>query len=126
MKDPITAEQALAGLRAAVAERGRDYVDQLAANGACRYVIDGGPSCIAATALFKVGVPVEELARWEGNSVRAMKADRRVDASGRMGFLTEDAVMVLTRAQQHQDVGRTWGEALDVSEGFFRLSEVKP
>lgn len=128
MKNPplINAQQALDGLREAVAERGRDYVDPDANNSgefsvnACRYVRDGKPSCIGAQALSKAGVTVEELTRWEGHSALAMApgAHKSVGLVGNAipqeyGIVTTSAAAILSRAQDGNDAGKPWGKILD-------------
>jgi hypothetical protein len=128
MKNPplINAQQALDGLREAVAERGRDYVDPNATTRSefsvnrCRYVQDHKPSCIGAQALSKAGVTVEELTRWEGNSALAMApgAYKSVGLVGNAipqeyGIVTTAAAAILARAQDGNDGGRPWGKILD-------------
>lgn len=127
-KPLITHHQAIQGLRQAVAERGRDYIDPQAPTGDCYYVIGDRPSCIGGTALFKLGVPVSELKRWEGNDVLGMVPGRRTHQTGYGddglttddGFLTEAAGAVLFAAQGRQDNGDTWGDSLDVAEAKYR------
>lgn len=129
----ITADQAIEGLRLAVAERGHGYIDPGAEGGRddCRYVVldEAGdmPGCIAGTALFKVGVPLSELRQWEGNTVDSMIPAVKTwptTGYGNMtdadGFLTREAGSVLMKAQSIQDAGAPWGAALGAAEAKYR------
>lgn len=120
-KPLIDHHQAIQGLRQAVAERGRDYIDPRTQGVDSRYVVDGEPSCIGGTALFKLGVPVTELAKWEGFTCDAMVSDADTASPIGQGFLTRKAASVLTEAQNTQDRGRTWSKALVDAEDMYRV-----
>lgn len=122
-KPLINHHQAIQGLRLAVAERGRDHIDPLAEAGDCRYVVNGKPACIGGTALFKVGIPVDELRAWEGNGIDSMMPGITTYGGERGnadGFLSVRAAAVLEVAQDRQDNGSPWGEALDAAEAKYR------
>lgn len=133
MDELITAEQAIKGLRLAVADRGRDYIDPNVDDD-CRYVVDDQPGCIAGTALHKIGVPLETLAAYEGNAVRAMIPGERVTFSPTRGssitdeggILTRDAGEILNVAQQLNDSAHTWGTCLNHAEERYGQITWKP
>lgn len=124
----ITCHQAIEGLRQAVTERGRDHIDPQAASDDCYYVLNDRPSCIGGTVLFKLGVPMSELKRWEGNNVLAMVPGGKTYLTGygdasltdADGLLTEEAGAVLYAAQDVQDSGDAWGDGLDAAEAKYR------
>jgi hypothetical protein len=67
------------------------------------------PGCLIAHALVKVGVPVERMKSWEGSSAELV-------ASSLTSGLRADTLDVLARAQDHQDAGYSWGDALNYAE----------
>lgn len=114
MPDLITKSKALELLEAAVAERGADYVyerDGTRQSGpGCTYVRGGQPSCLIGLAMAKAGVPIEQLAEWDtrDNSAACFVL---VDDE----LATKTAVDVMATAQSLQDIGETWGEALQAA-----------
>ena len=122
----MTLAEGMAGLRAAVEERGWDYAypEEWRApgsegDGGCRYVVDGKPACLIAAALARLGVPVEVL-RDQGD-----RGDRDDDcedggegprsARQLLEAIGVDMPPLLLEAwqaaQNAQDAGRTWGQA---------------
>jgi len=109
----LTVPGVIEAMTAAVEARGRDYVYQrLGEMLACRYVLDGRASCLVGDTLARCGVPLAELAKWEYTHVGRLLYMLR-----RSGAITyETRVMdVLRAAQQRQDDGSTWGDALDAA-----------
>lgn len=110
----ITVRQFTEAMRAAVAERGEDWVypanDQVAydtgwrnSSGMCQYTtLDGNPGCIIGLVLHKIDpsiVPAYDT--WAGATPILR------------GFGLPDSVLIAAEcAQVAQDNGKNWGEAL--------------
>lgn len=62
------------------------------------------PGCLIGTALFHCGVTVDELAKHEGMSAHSLLSQ--------MTDLPHEVLFAARDAQQVQDAGKTWGEAL--------------
>lgn len=112
----VSAERVIEVLREVVAER-PDYVysapEGRRAHGAtCFYVhgegTDAVPGCVVGVVLNRLGVPLEDLAEYEGDTAQHM-ATR---------FLTTplSAADVLRRVQIEQDQGASWATALSHSD----------
>lgn len=110
----VTPEQFDTAMEQAVRERGPDFVYpkgesgwRLNPSGMCRYVRTDKeePACLIGLALFKLGVPLEELRGYESSG-----ADIVIDGTTSLGH--EDVFAAATTAQSIQDEGSTWGEAL--------------
>lgn len=116
-------EQALKGLNEAVKLRGRDHQDPNSAPagpGDCVYVspIVPEPVCLAATALHLLGVSLDELKHWEGQSALAMhpsgpKCGEMAQTDPHRALVTLPAARLLSYAQNSNDIGKSWGEILD-------------
>ena len=114
MTTHITFEQALAGLEKAVRLKGRSYkyeppvVDDADGLTMCMYfeTDSGQPSCIVGHVLADHGVTLESLG--------PANADETVGSLVASDVLALDArtEALLVRAQQEQDNGTSWGEAL--------------
>ena len=117
----ITRENFTAAMRAAVAERGEDWVypakgSELAGQGwrseeydACVYVLpDGSPACLIGLALYKIDPALVE--GLEGENASAFRLLHRLGV--------EDGGMcrAARKAQRTQDGGGTWGNALKIYE----------
>jgi hypothetical protein len=102
----LTEELALKHMRKAVAEYGSDYVYQSYNGSTCLYVFGDKPSCLVGQVLVRAGVPVEAFTPFaNSNRIGAVVEDLPVDISSPL-------VAALAVAQDVQDNGRTWGEAL--------------
>jgi len=130
MKIEIDSEKALALLKRAVEERGADYVDPNAGGEIpCTYAYpdDSGvihPSCIVGHALYYAGVRDEtlrdvadvgdasELRGWFTEQYREGIIDEEVE-------ITPSAATLFLVAQRKQDLGRTWGEALNDAQRHY-------
>lgn len=104
----ITREDILGHLRAVVAEAGEDYVYNKV-RGWQLYVRDGKYDCIAARAFGRLGVLTSDLAPYEGYGVSHVVKKLHLD-------MTQDATIVLARAQNAQDRGCAWGAVLALAE----------
>ena len=117
----ITRENFTAAMRAAVAERGEDWAypergSELAEQGwraeegqECVYVLpDGSPACLIGLALYKIDPALVE--GLEGETVSALLLLHRlgVEDVGLCGAAWD--------AQWAQDLGETWGNALEIYE----------
>ena len=116
----ITRENFTAAMRAAVAERGEDWVypadgSELAEqgwrseDGTCVYVLpDGSPACLIGLALYKIDPALVE--GLEGENAVALRLLHRlgVEDVGLYGAAWD--------AQWVQDLGETWGNALKIYE----------
>ena len=117
----ITRENFTAAMRAAVAERGGDWVypaegSELAEQGwrskewgACVYVLpDGSPACLIGLALYKIDPALVE--GLEGENVTALRLLQRLGVEdGELYWAAQDA-------QDAQDLGEAWGNALKIYE----------
>lgn len=128
----IDRDRALALLRQAVEQKGEDYVypsgdPYSVGTKTCTYERDGEPSCLVGHVLFIAGVPVEVLARLDqygetefrtlayGSTCEDDDGNEEVlqePVLHEYAALTEEAVEALSAAQDTQDRGRTWGQAL--------------
>lgn len=101
-------------LRAVVAER-PDYIyepptvrpDPMTA---CYYVHGEAPGCLIGHVLNRLGVPLPELARWEGQSADDV-ANETLNITGHPDAVAK-VLTELSWAQNFQDGGRSWGDAL--------------
>ena len=77
----------------------------------CRYFYNGAPSCLVGHVLHRAGWSVNALRNLDDGGIAAQDlwyADLPQGATG----LTQGAALALEKAQELQDVGDTWGEAL--------------
>ena len=102
----ITFEEALEGLRGAIALKGADYVYDT--HGGCKYYKNGEPSCIVGHVLAPFGLSPD--------------ADELPDGAGVIdlwdaGILRADArtLKLLGTCQEYQDTGDTWGKSLEIA-----------
>jgi hypothetical protein len=123
----IDAARAITLLREVVAEKGADYRYQKVKSWgslACLYVHDGSCSCLVGHALHHAGVPTSELnaldfyGNDDGDTGIAQVYGRLPDRFQ----LTGHAVEVLAAAQNAQDDGLSWGEALSAAEEIVAVS----
>jgi hypothetical protein len=117
----ITKDKAVELIERAVTERGADYVDPGSLGGfGCKYLDGDVPGCIVGTALGLAGATTEQLGAMDrhGGGGYYSSMSYLID-SGNLSTLpvetTEAAAEVFLAAQQQQDSGTTWGEALEVA-----------
>lgn len=97
-------DEVLALLEEVVAEYGEDYVyPGHNTTGGCVYTKDGAPSCLVGHALTRLGVPVDFLS--EHNDFAVSNIQRLT--------MDEEVLDMLQTAQETQDIGCTWGHALE-------------
>lgn len=123
----ITIENFTAAMRAAVEERGSDYTypefnkevgedDYHSISGTCQYSTPNGePACIIGLALSKIDpelVPKYGVIGDAGNLMLSLGAGAKLSTAAE-------------EAQERQDEGATWGEALEGFETVLGLMEVK-
>ena len=107
----ITTTAALKALRDIATEQGLDFTyERREIEGRegtwCVYVYDGHPDCLAGRALWRLGVTVEQLDRFNlGYPVHWLANELALDA-------TEEALDALSRAQTGSDQGVEWGRAV--------------
>lgn len=107
------------GLKAIVAEYGEDFVYQQRDThfgSHCVYVWQGEPDCIVGKLLHRLGVPVEQLARGDGEVGHpvGLLAGSLVEHLEELGVISAECGVseILDRAQSRQDSGRTWGQSV--------------
>lgn len=120
-----TDEAFTAAMRAAVADRGEDYVyprewrmgyvpgsDEL--HGTCRYARPdrSGGACLIGEVLHRLGVPVEELAELDGGA--GVPAHGAIAAH--LAGVSRTVRLAASDAQSFQDTELSWGAALDAFE----------
>lgn len=153
MSTIIDKSKALELLHKAVDEKGNDYVYPRGtglASQTCTYERNGEPSCIVGHALAYVGVPVEHLkvldslsdpAIGNDTTIATLEEDYEVGAEASyfdpetdIGpsawletnddvVLTEEALLVFATAQNRQDAGTPWGEAVRDAERLRRAAD---
>jgi hypothetical protein len=108
MAEPFTRDEFTAAIKAAVDERGRDFVypnEWKDTDNSCVYSLeDGTPACIIGAALDKLGVKV-------GCYEQKLGAYQLFKG---MGVKDADLLDAVEDAQLMQDSEATWGEALDM------------
>lgn len=123
----FTAEQVLEALETAVKGK-EEYVDPRTQMQylACKYVIDGAPSCIVGQTLAILGVPVKVLNLMDCAGNPSFAGDGYT-ALAQAGF-TVDSIgrQMLVTAQTHQDSGKTWGEALSAARAMYLEKTTSP
>lgn len=105
-------------LREVVDEFGRDYVYKCPhADDSCLYVhkVEDGfdetkPGCIVAQVLHRAGVSLEYMERHEGRGANILLFALENDA---MLSISSKSAYALRNIQCDQDLGISWGEALD-------------
>ena len=103
----LTVGEFLHTLRQVVAEKGANYVypDSEKRHGACRYRVNGEPSCLIGHALDRLGHVVPP-------SLEEQSASHVLGEFG----APEPVRRVARHAQAAQDRGRPWGEVLSAAE----------
>lgn len=106
----------IAAMDAEVGEAGRDFVYReehgrhQSGKPTCVYVFNDKPSCLIGRALFRIGVPVEELRNHDEDTPYGVSASCVMD---HLGGFSYKVGLAADYAQDVQDRGGTWGEALD-------------
>jgi hypothetical protein len=111
----ITMEQAHDALVWAVDQRGEDYVDPAAVNfngGGCKYVVDGQPGCIIGMALSHLGVSLDVLIAMDDDDDPTITVGGGSVLGGSGITLDRQALAAFKEAQAAQDVGSSWGVAV--------------
>lgn len=103
--------------RAAIAEKGDDYVYHASDGGSsCWYVhrLEGvdTPGCIVGNILHQAGVPLNELARREGGLIGLLSSLEQAEILK----VDSDTEIFLSVAQAVQDRKGTWGSAFGGGE----------
>lgn len=117
MPDLLTGAPALALLREVVGERpDHVYVNTVGGDEdmACRYVHGDEPGCLIGTVLYRHGIPLADLHLHEGSSVHSLPSV----------WLDVDANELLQAAQNLQDRGTTWAEALAAAEDVVAVNSL--
>ena len=122
----ITRENFTAAMRAAVAERGADWVypaqgSELAEQGwrseggTCVYALpDGSPACLIGLALYKIDPGLLTHVEFQYDDASRVM--------GRAGVRDEMLLLAAGGAQTRQDVGVSWGDALSEYERVLRTA----
>lgn len=117
----ITDEQVIAAIRAVAAENPDkvyalpDHMEPMY-EGACNYVHTApddeaklSPGCLIGSALHRLGVPLETLAKVEGSAAGSAIAEL-------LPQITVGTRVYANNVQMWQDDGRTWGQAVALNE----------
>lgn len=112
--EEIDERRALELLIDVVDQAGDDFVYEkvklASGNDGCRYVMDGKPSCLVGHALVRAGCEISILEDLDSPGVSA------VDLRSHLTWVTDGASEVFFAAQQVQDDGRTWGDAIGAAK----------
>lgn len=115
----IDADMAIALLERAAQEKGADHVYKRVPSGSdihgeasmCNYEHNGRPSCIVGHALHYAGVTIEQLRKMDSDlkvsSIDMLYAEDLLPIE-----MTDDAADLFKAAQDAQDEGMPWGEAV--------------
>jgi hypothetical protein len=124
-EDEIQVRNVLAVINTVVAEAGEDFkygkkpTDASPLN-ICMYVWEGKADCLAARVLALLGMPLDDMAKYEGNGCDQMVhgptsgSDRPQAPVGLYGLAT------LRAAQNYQDRGVAWGECRDAAHRWAK------
>ena len=123
----LDVHEAMAHLRAVVAEFGKDHVyTKPDHSGVCVYVHGSAeelvPGCIVAQVLHRHGVPMNVLSQYEGLGALQLAGPKSLTGRGVKPLLTEAAGTVLGNAQYVQDGLKPWGAALANAEDVYHLN----
>lgn len=111
-------ERATEEMEAVVAKFGEGYRYPGVEEASCKYVKGGEPSCLVGQVLARIGVDVEDLI--ELDELVDQRIGRIID-SGVLGAEVPKSVKYgLMTAQEKQDQGYTWGEALFAYKGVVK------
>lgn len=121
----LDADGAIRSLRTVVFEKGPDYVYQrveaYGLKGSCvNFTEDGQPSCIVGHVFSLLGLTAEKAL--EVGVASTTIADVSCELLNRSDFewkFTPQAQRILAVAQDYQDTGNSWGEALEACENVF-------
>lgn len=112
----------IAGMEAAVAERGADYVypqintivtDDMHSNGMCVYRDSrGNPACLIGTALAKAEVHGTYIPEYHESARSASELFAEFEDEDGKGPLSWFIAEAADKAQTEQDNGAAWGDAL--------------
>lgn len=103
-------------LKQVVMEAGDSFVYQTDHLGKCYYVRNGEPSCIAGRVLHRLGVSTDVLKQWEGEGVDHLSLDSCTCGNNRPTVpFSNEALIVLRRAQTRQDASANWGDCRDAA-----------
>lgn len=109
MSERLSYDRAVELLHQVIDEFGAGYVYATDDGGHCFYVTAGKPACLVAQVLARGGVPLEGLADLDAQSCSDVSSQAvRFEA-----WAEPDAVVLLANAQDQQDGGATWGNALE-------------
>lgn len=126
---PFTFEQVLEATRAIVDERGHDFIYQQVVRyheplgreiPQCVYADDEGqPSCLVGHVIHRLDPEAfETLARRERSEGGDIADSLRLRGHLPQDFWTDDAEAAMVYAQDVQDSGDTWSEALHAAENL--------
>lgn len=134
-KKDMSVEEVRALIVRAIEEKGADYRYQMPTQvdpetgdewQDCVYVADGQPSCLVGHVLVMAGVPMPSILPYEGTSADATWGSL-MDGTPPTTYVRGESSVVaqaLWAAQQAQDNGKTWGEALEAFDKTVkRLTE---
>ena len=120
----LDADGAIRSLRTVVFEKGPDYVyrrvNAYGLKGACVNFHNGEPSCIVGHAFGLLGLTAEKAL--EIGVASTTIASASCELLNRSDFdweFTDDASRILALAQDYQDSGESWGEALKACENLY-------
>lgn len=105
-----------------VARENPDFIYDASETG-CKYVKDSKPSCLVGHALFRLGVPLDQLKVYDNTNDFSGSAIGTV----LLGDLYERddpiAVEKCTVAQKEQDSGASWGTAVQRAKKAMKLMQ---
>lgn len=119
-RQPFTLDQVLDAAREAVNEKGSDYIYKRVGDGCTYSDTEGNPSCLVGHVIFKLDPEAfkklarEELDAHESNNVDDLEFNEWIPVN----FWTNDALKAMRFAQDRQDAGEIWGNALYAAENL--------
>ena len=79
----------------------------------CYYMLNGAPDCLVGRALADYGVPLDVLQSWDHPT---QTIEMLWGGYAANEWLTEESAVIFIAAQDSQDGGNTWGDALFAAE----------
>lgn len=124
-EDEIQVRNVLAVIDTVVAEAGEDFkyekkpVDNSPYN-ICVYVWERKADCLAARVLALLGMPLDDMAKYEGNACDRMAPSSLTNSDRPVAPVGLYALATLRAAQNYQDRGVAWGECRDAAHRWAK------
>lgn len=126
----ITIDNVIELLEQAVNERGEHYIDPQADSGSCTYATYSPsgelvPGCIVGMVLSKAGYEVGMLELWDSEVSGLTPLDTPEEIKAKTSVEVDSkALFALRTAQERQDTGKSWGDAMRAAANALTQEEI--